>query len=182
MTKNRRWPYATMTLLALGLATAATAATPGTLGSTSTGTVSISASVPGRVQISGLTDVDFTNQDPSADAADAQSVCVWSNTSTRGYGITAAGSGVGGAFTLVNSSVTVPYTVEWAGTAGQSSGAALIPGTALTGLTSTATNPTCSAGPAATASLIVKVAAADLQNMQALTSYNGTLTLVVAPE
>jgi hypothetical protein len=160
----------------------ALAATQGTLGSTSTGSISIGASVPNRVQISGLTDVSFANQDPAVAASNAQNVCVYSNTSTKGYNVTATGSGASSAFTLSNGAATVPYSVEWAGSSGQSSGAALTSGTALTGLTSTATNPTCSAGPASTASLVVKITTANLQGMQAATSYTGTLTLVVAPE
>lgn len=158
------------------------AATQGTMGSTSTGSVAISASVPGRVQLSGLSDVSFTNQDPSTAASNAQNVCVWSNTSTRGYNVTATGSGTGNAFTLANGAQTVAYNVQWAGSTGQSTGTALASGTALTGLTSTATNAGCTAGPATTASLIVSIPAANLQSMQSSLSYTGTLTLVVAPE
>ena len=160
----------------------ALAASQGTLGTTSTGSISIGASVPNRVQISNLTDVSFTNQDPSVAASNAQNVCVWSNSSTKGYNITATGSGAANAFTLSNGAATVPYSVEWAGSSGQSSGTALSSGSALTGLTSTATNPTCSAGPSSSASMVVKITSASLQGMQAATSYTGTLTLVVAPE
>jgi hypothetical protein len=160
----------------------ALAATQGTLGSTSTGSISIGASVPNRVQLSGLTDVAFTNQDPASPASNAQNVCVYSNTSTKGYNVTASGSGSASAFTLSNGAATVPYSVEWAGTSSQSSGTSLTSGTALTGLTSTATNPTCSAGPSSTASLVVKITSASLQGMQAATTYTGTLSLVVAPE
>lgn len=169
-------------LVALAFAGSAQAATQGSLGSTSTGSVSISASVPNRVRISGLSDVAFTNVDPTIDASNAQNVCVWSNTSTRGYNLTASGSGAANAFTLTNASVTVPYSVEWSNTSGQSTGTALSSGTALTGQTSAATNANCASGPSASASLIVKIAAADLQGMQASTSYTGTLTLLVAPE
>jgi hypothetical protein len=158
------------------------AATQGTLGATSTGSISIGASIPNRVQISKLTDVSFTNQDPSVNASNAQSVCVWSNTSTKGYNVTATGSGTANAFTLANGALTVPYSVEWAGSSAQSSGSALTAGTALTGLTSTATNMNCASGPATSASLIVKISSANLQTMQAATTYTGTLTLVVAPE
>jgi len=160
----------------------ALAASQGTLGTTSTGSISIGASVPNRVQISNLADVSFTNQDPSVAASNAQNVCVWSNSSTKGYNITATGSGPANAFTLSNGAATVPYSVEWAGSSGQSSGTALSSGSALTGLTSTATNPTCSAGPSSSASMVVKITSASLQGMQAATSYTGTLTLVVAPE
>lgn len=160
----------------------AMAATQGTLGTTSTGSISIGASVPNRIQLSGLTDVSFTNQDPATAASNAENVCVWSNTSTKGYNVTASGSGAGNAFTLANGALTVPYSVEWAGSSGQSSGTALTSGSALTGLTSTATNATCSAGASSSASLIVKISSANLQSMQAATTYTGTLTLVVAPE
>ena len=158
------------------------AATQGSLGTTSTGSISIGASVPNRVQLSGLTDVSFANQDPATPAANAQNVCVWSNTSTKGYNVTASGSGAGSAFTLANGALNVPYSVEWAGSSGQSSGTALTSGSALTGLTSTATNATCSAGASSSASLIVRISSANLQGMQAATTYTGTLTLVVAPE
>ncbi len=163
-------------------ATPASAATQGSLASSSTGSVSISASIPSRVRISGLSDVAFTNVDPSLDAANAQNVCVWSNTSTKGYQITASGSGAGNAFTLANAALIVPYTVEWSGTSGQTGGTGLTPGSTLTGLTSTATNSNCASGPSTSASLIVKIASADLQGMNAATNYTGTLTLLVAPE
>ncbi len=134
------------------------------------------------MRISGLSDVAFTNVDPTVDAANAQNVCVWSNTGTKGYRLTATGSGASNAFTLANASLTVPYTVEWSGASGQASGTALSAGSALTGLTSTATNSNCASGPSASASLIVKIGATDLQTMDASTSYTGTLTLLVAPE
>lgn len=186
MDKNNlfsRLAGASLASLALfGATGTATASTQGSLGTTSTGSVSISASVPSRVRISGLSDVAFTNVDPSVDASNAQNVCVWSNTSTRGYRLTATGSGTDNAFTLANAALTVPYTVEWSGSSGQTSGTALSSGTALTGLTSTATNANCASGPAASASLIVKIGSASLQTMDASTSYTGTLTLLVAPE
>ncbi len=168
---------------ALLVTTPALASTDGSFGATSTGSIIINASVPGRVRISGLTDVTFANADPSVAASDAQSVCVWSNTSTRGYSITATGSGAANAFTLVSGALpVVPYTVEWAPTSGQTSGTALAAGTALTGQTSTAINSDCSAGPSASASLVVSMGSPTLQGMTAGVTYNGTLTLVVAPE
>jgi hypothetical protein len=161
----------------------AEAATQGTLGNTSSGSVTINASVASRVQISGLSDVTFNTVDPSAAVSNAQSVCVWSNTATKGYNITATGSGTASAFTLSSAALpVVPYTVEWAGSTGQTSGSALTVSTPLTALTSAATRPTCSSGPTSSASLIVRMAAADLQGMSAGATYTGALTLVVAPE
>ena len=69
--------------------------------------------------------------DPGIAAASAQNVCVWSNTATRGYNITASGSGAGNAFTLANAALTIPYAVEWSDTSGAASGTALTSGTAL---------------------------------------------------
>lgn len=166
---------------ALALPGTAIAATQGTVGSTSTGSVSISAVVPGRVQISGLTDIDFGTVDPTTAASSNEDVCVWSNTSGRGYTVTATGSGASNEFSLSDGTNTLPYSVEWADTSGQTTGTALTSGTALGSLTSTAVNPTCSSGPSATASLIVGMTAADLQAAVA-SSYTGTLTLVVAPQ
>lgn len=165
------------------LASPAAASTQGTLGATSTGSITINASVPGRVRISGLSDVTFASADPSVPAKQVQSVCVWSNTSTRGYSIIATGSGTGSAFTLSNGAdPAVPYAVEWAQSSAQTTGSSLAAGTALTGQTSTAANSDCSAGPAASASLIVTIGSSTLQSMVAGIDYTGTLTLVVAPE
>ena len=72
-------------------------ATQGTLGSTSQGSITISASVPNRIEISGLSDVSFLNQDPTIAASSHQDVCVWSNTANGGYNITASGSGTSSA-------------------------------------------------------------------------------------
>lgn len=170
-------------LLLLGSAGTAQASTQGTFGATSTGSVNINASVPARVRISGLTDVDLTNSDPSVNAAVAQNVCVWSNTATRGYRVTATGSGAASAFTLANGALpVVPYSVEWSGTTGQTTGTSLTTGTALVGQTSAATAQDCSSGPVSSASLIVRVGSSALQAMPAATTFTGTLTLVVAPE
>ena len=169
--------------VALLLATPAYAApTQGTLGSTSQGQINISASVASKVQISNLSDVTFTTIDPGVAASNAQNVCVFSNTATKGYNIKASGSGASSAFTLANSSLTVPYSVEWANTTAQTSGTALTAATALTGQTSVATNPTCNAGANPTASLIIKMSSANLLTMQSNTAYTGTLTLLVGPE
>lgn len=183
MFNHSRCMLATGVAASLLLTGPAFAATDGSFGATSTGSVSINASVPGRVRISGLTDVAFSNVDPMGTATNAQSLCVWSNTSTRGYSITATGSGAASAFTLASGALpAAPYTVQWAPTSAQTSGTSLAVGTALTGQTSTAINSNCSAGPSATASLVVSVGSSTLQSMTAGVTYNGTLTLVVAPE
>lgn len=160
----------------------AMAATQGTLGATSQGSINISASVPNRARISGLTDVAFLNQDPGTAASNAQDVCVWSNTATKGYTVTASGSGASSAFTLASGALTVPYSVEWNASAGQASGTALTATTASAGLVSTATHQICTTGVSATSSLIVGISTADLSSMEAAAVYAGTLTLLVTPQ
>lgn len=175
---------ASSTLAVSGSAQAAP--TQGTLGATSTGMVNITASVQARAQISGLTDISFANVDPGASNTQKQNDCVWSNTATKGYTVTAtgnSGNGSGTAFQLASGSLNpVPYSVSWAGTSGASSGTSLNSGTASTGFTSTATQPTCTSGAATTSTLFVTIAASDLQTMTASASYTGTLTLLVTPQ
>ena len=163
-------------------ATPAAAATNGALGATSTGSVQITVSVPSRVQITGLSDISFANAEPNAQALIAQNNCVWSNTATKGYTITATGSGTGGAFTLASGALTpVTYAVQWNQSSGQTSGTALVASTASSGFVSTAAVPTCATTPSSTSSLIVTIAQSQLQAMPSLTSYTGTLTLLVNP-
>ncbi len=160
----------------------AQAATQGTLGATSTGTVTITASVPNRARITNLADVSFLNQDPNTAASGAQNVCAWSNTALKRYTVTATGDGTGSAFTLLGGSATVPYSVQWSGSSGATSGSALTAGTASANFTSGATNQTCSGGASPSASLIVGIGTADLDTMAAATTYTGVLTLVLTPQ
>ena len=170
-------------ILACGFgSTPAIAASQGTLGATSTGSVTITASVPTRARITGLSDVAFTNQDPATAASSAQNLCVWSNTATKAYTVTATGSGTASEFTLSNGTATVPYSVQWAPSSGQTSGSALTAGTASASLTSTATHQACTSGPPASASLVVEISTTDLSTMSAATSYTVSLTLLVTPQ
>lgn len=183
MIRNR---FARLAPVALLLATAAAgtaqAATDGSLGATSTGTVNINATIASRVQISGLSDITIASTDPNTPETKAQDVCVWSNTAGKKYNIRAPGSGSSSAFTLASGSLApVNYTVEWAQSVGQSGGTSLVSGTALTGQASTAANPTCASG-GKSASLVVKMDTTNLQAMQAGATYAGVLTLLVAPE
>lgn len=164
------------------MASPAHAATQGTLGATSTGTVNISASVPARAQITGLSDVAFTGQNPASAASNAQDVCVWTNTASKQYRVTATGDGTASAFTVGSGALApVPYSVQWSGSVGQASGTALTT-TAISTVIfgSTAANPTCTTG-GETASLIVGIASSDLMTMQAAATYAGVLTLLITP-
>jgi hypothetical protein len=176
-----------LALLGAALASGVTAgpafaATQGTFGATSTGNITITASVPNRAQLTNLADVNFTLVDPLVNASNAQNVCVWSNTTTKGYTIRATGDGASQAFTLASGALTVPYTVEWAATSGQTSGTSLVTNVASATLTTTAVSPTCSSAPLTTSSLIVRISSTNLLTMSAGTSYTGVLTLLVTPQ
>lgn len=135
------------------------------------------------VNISGLSDVTFGALRPVADARRAQSLCVFSDLPGRGYIVTAAGSGVGGAFVLDGGGGQgLPFAVEWADQPSVDQGMPLNPGQPLGGQTSTATDATCGSGPALTASLVVVIAGVDLAVARSATNYSGTLTLTIAPQ
>ena len=135
-----------------------------------------------KVRITGLSDVAFGSiVNLGADASRTQSICLYSGSSTNGYNVTATGSGSGGAFQLTSGSLSMPFEVQWSSSAAQSSGTQLNPSTPLTGQVSTATQQTCSSGPAASASLIVVLRSSALSSAAAGT-YAGSLTLLIGPE
>jgi hypothetical protein len=135
-----------------------------------------------KVRITSLSDVAFgTIPSLAVDAVRSQSVCLFADTSTNGYTITATGTGPAGTFELTSGLAAMPYEVQWSSSAGQSSGIQLTPNLPLTGQVSPATHQTCNNGPATSASLILMLRSSALSSAQAGT-YNGTLTLIVGPE
>lgn len=164
---------------ALVLAAPVQSATQGSLGATSTGTAVVSVVLPSRVRITGLADLaigTYVGPDSSA----AGNVCVYSN--TDGYNITVTSAE--GSFAMAGLTTpadTVTYAVEWDDVTGSTTGVALAYNTALTGQTTPAAgNVTCGGG--TNASLIVRVVDADIGATDSAQTYQGTLTLVVAPE
>ena len=134
-----------------------------------------------NVRITGLSDVAFSSVSFSSDTTLAENVCAYSNSSTNGYRVTATGTGSGGAFSLASGSNVLAYEVQWSAQSGKTSGVQLTAGVPLTGLTSTATQQACNAGPATSASLIVILRSSAVSAATAGT-YNGSLTLLIAPE
>jgi len=161
----------------------AQAATQGTLGTTSTGNITINATISGLVQISNLSDLSFSSLTGTTDTTLSENVCVWSNTSTKNYTIKATGNGTASAFTLASgSNAPLPYGVSWAATSGASSGTSLTTNTTSAAFASTATSPLCSTTPTTTATLFVTITAANQYTMVANASYTGILTLLVTPQ
>ena len=137
--------------------------------------------VSNKVRITKLVDIAFgTIANLGADAVRSESVCLFADTNTRGYNVTATGTGTGGAFEL-SGPRSMAFDVQWSSSSGQSSGTQLVPNVPLTGQASSATQQTCGAGPATSASLVVILRAAALSSAGA-GAYSGTLTVLIGPE
>jgi hypothetical protein len=135
-----------------------------------------------KVRITNLSDITFgTVANLSVDAVRSQSVCLFADTNTSGYTITATGTGPGGAFQLTSGTASMAYEVQWSSSAGQTAGIELTPNVPLTGQLSSASHQACSNGPATSASLVTVLRSSDLSSAPAGT-YSGTLTLIVGPE
>lgn len=151
------------------------AASQGSIGATSTGSIDINAVIPGLIQISNLDDIDLGTWSGSGDMTGNDNNCVWST--TRGYNLTATGSGASDAFTITDGSNTIAYAVAWDDV--DTTDQAVTTGSALSGQATDALTTNCAGGD--TANVTVTVAEADAAAAPAGT-YSGTLTLVVAPE
>lgn len=135
-----------------------------------------------NVRISGLSDVAFgTLPMTGADSSVSENVCAFSSTTTKGYHITASGSGSSGAFTMANGAKTLAYEVQWNKLSGQTSGSSLTANVALAGQTSTASQQACNSGPSSSGSLIVIIRGSSIASASS-GSYTGTLTLVIGGE
>lgn len=156
----------------------AQAATQGTTGTSSTGTVNINLQIDGAVKISNLADLDlgtFTGTGPLT-ASDA--ACVYSNSST-GYSVTATSST--GSFVLQDAGATnsIPFALTY------DDGGAGGPATLSHGVTSgTMANASTidddCASSADNATVAVSVTALDASQVPQ-GAYSSVVTLVVAP-
>jgi hypothetical protein len=169
--------------LALSLTPQSFAATQGTLGATSSGSVAISITKTARARISNLNDLTLPAWEEGSGAVNlTDDVCVYSTRPNGSYRVTASGSGGSNAFSLANGANLLNYSVTWnAGGVGAlaNTGTTLTTGVASAAFNNASTtSPTCTAGD--TARLIVGVSALAMTSAVE-GSYVGTLTLLVAP-
>lgn len=134
-----------------------------------------------KVRATAFADVTFGTIAGATDQKVSQNVCAYSSSFTRGYSVSAVGSGTGGGFALSSGAAELPYDVLWAGSANQTSGTALTAGAATSGFVSGATHQTCNSGPSASASLTIVIQGSALSSARA-GSYSGSLQLTIAPE
>ena len=160
----------------------ANAATDGTLGPTSNESLNITITIPARVQISKLRDLQpptFTGSGTRSDGAD---LCIYTNSTAGRYRVTALGSGSGGAFKIKNQTTLeeLDYALNWNDQNGASGGAPISSGTPLTNQTGADTNSTtCSGG--TNSNLQVTFSE---QNLLAAKSgtYSGSVSIMVEPD
>ena len=156
----------------------AQASSQGSLDGASTGSVVITASVPVRAQIAGLSDIAVSDQNPAGPAAATQSICLSSNTPSRNYTVTASGGGLAGDFVLSNGAVAVPYFVEWGV---QSTLSPVSSGISSAQLQSPPAGQTCSSE-AGSALLSVGIERESLRTMVSGEPYVGSLTVMLSPQ
>lgn len=159
-----------------GLGLSALAATDGTVGFNSTGTVDITLAVNDEVRISNLADINL-GVFGGADAVGTTDACVYRN-GTGAYRITATGSGAASAFSLTDGTNSVGYSVEFDDGTGAVAMGASTPMIGRTG--ADPASATC-ATTGNNAVVTTTVVATDAAALPAGT-YTGTLTLLVAPE
>lgn len=179
--------FRTTVIAGLLLSSPGFAATQGTLGATSSGTVNISITKSVQAQISNLTDMTLTNWSVGDGAVTLFSnACIYS--STGSYKVTATGSGLANIFTINSGLNIIPYSVSWnAGGAGNlaSSGTTLLPNV----ISSTFSNAdsgsaSCNGGGSAndTARVVVNITQAAMNTAaSSSTPYTGTLTMLISP-
>jgi hypothetical protein len=168
-------------LLSLGLiavlATDVLAATDGTVGATSTGTSTISVTIPKLIRIRSMADFTTASYSGTGDIDQNDDVNVSSNY-TGTYQVTGTGSGAANAFTITDGSQTIAYSPYFNDATGTSGRALLSTGVALTSQSGAATTL---GGSTLNANVSLNMTEANIQAVNAGT-YTGVLTLVFAPE
>lgn len=155
------------------------AATDGLLGTSSTGTATVSVTVPALIKISGMDNMAFGTWPGSGDLNDNQNVCVYTNKAAGTYRITGTGDGSGNAFTMASGGNTLAYSVYYNDATGTTGEQLLTAGTPLTGQSGAhTTSQTCSGG--TNGNYHVEVLETDLLAVPS-GDYSGLLTLVVEP-
>lgn len=145
---------------------------------TRTATVTLSIVIPATIRISNVSDFALGVFDTVNDLVTSDTMCVYRTTGTL-FGITATGSGAGGAFTLASGARTMPYQVTWQDTLGSQQ---LTAGVQLSGRGNAVNaDATCNGGATNNVTVTVRVTAATLSSSFA-GNYSGVLSLMVAPQ
>jgi hypothetical protein len=157
------------------------AATDGTVGGTSIGTLDIDVTIDDAVRISGLNDLIATF-DGTNDIIHNDTACIYRN-GTGLYQITAVGDGgvSGTDFSISDGPTVVAYTVNWNDEATPGAGVAVTSGTPVINQTGADTSSSTCGNTGPNSAVQLTILAADL--LGAPTGLlEGTLSITVSPE
>jgi len=156
-------------------------ATDGTVGATSTGSTTISITIPTLVRITDVQNLNLGTFTGSGDLVADDSVCIYTNLAAATYKVTAVGNGLASAFTLKNAANDIiPYSVFWNDQPNASGGVELSTGVASGTQDGANTNSQTCVGPGNNANFRVRVLEASLLASPPEV-YTGTLSLLIEP-
>jgi hypothetical protein len=165
VTKARHWLAAAgASLAALLLTVPAGAATQGSLGAASRGSIMISVSLRAPARVAGLSDLVLDR------AAPAQEFCF--GNAARGYTVIASGGGPDGILALSNGEERLAYRVEWLTRTGEGPAAA-------PSLAAPIDKADCAPG---SGRLSVALDPAAAERLRTGAPYTGALILTLVPE
>lgn len=156
----------------------ALAATDGTLGTTSTGTTSITVTIPKLIRARSFSDFSLGTYSGAGDVTGNDDLNISINYVPGTYRVTASGSGAASAFTITDGTNTLAYNAYYNDATGITGRVAMTSGTAVTAQTG-AVRPLSTT--TLNANLSIEFLEADIQAVDAAT-YTGSITLVFQPE
>ena len=154
-------------------------AADGTLGTDSTGTSTVTVTVPDLVRITNISNRTFGTWDGSSTLNSNDDVCIYTNKAAATYYVTATGDGAGSAFELASGGDTLAYEVffnDVAGTTGEVQLTATTKSAQQTGANTTAQN----CGGTDNANYHVRIQSTALLAAPS-GAYSGVLTLLIEP-
>ena len=161
------------------------AASDGSLGASSTGSATISITLPTKVVVSDVDDLAFGTWDASsATMTQADEVCIFTSNPSGQYRVTLSGDGTGSSFeTTDGNSNTLPYKAYWTDTTVTTDLVELSAGVTATGRSNACTASTTCKGGCGNTNALFQVEFTEA-NLSAVRSgvYAGTLSITVEPE
>jgi hypothetical protein len=157
------------------------AASQGPLGSTSSGSVSITVSVPTQARVSGLEDIAFAAPDTDGALTGSQTICVSSNSLARSFSVAVIGSGPEGSLELSNGSRTAAYSVKWSLPESRNPGSRSRMTSQTANLDAPSSEIECRSG-RGLGRLTVAVHSPGLGGEWPEVPYSGTLTVILSPQ
>ena len=159
----------------------AQAARQGSLGSTSSGTISISVSVPPQARVSGVRDMEFADVESEVLQTRSRDICMSSNSLARSFRVSVVGSGSEGSLEVSNGPHTLAYSVHWSWPEEPDPGSPSATGSPASSLVASPSQLRCRPG-MGLVRLTVAIDDPRPRLVDTPAPYTGTLTLLLSPE